>query len=330
MAYDGRIMRQALARFEEDKQRRAAEFARRRDRLYAAEPRLREIENQLRATMSRLIASALRRGADPVPAVKVLRDENLELQAERADLLREMGYPADYLEEKPACSLCGDTGYRDGQVCRCLREYYKRAQLAELSKLLDLGGQSFETFSFDWYSDDRGERKVSPRENMERNYDVCQDYARQFSLRSDNLLLMGQPGLGKTFLSACIARVVSERGYSVVYDTAEHIFSQMEEEKFRPEDAPEACEDVRRYLRCDLLIVDDLGTEMVTSFVQSALYQLINGRLLAGKKTVINTNLAPRQLGERYSPQVQSRFEGEYRILPFFGEDIRKLRRKQM
>ena len=297
MAYDGRIMRQALARFEEDKQRRAAEFARRRDRLYAAEPRLREIENQLRATMSRLIASALRRGADPVPAVKVLRDENLELQAERADLLREMGYPADYLEEKSACSLCGDTGYRDGQVCRCLREYYKRAQLAELSKLLDLGGQSFETFSFDWYSDDRGERKVSPRENMERNYDVCQDYARQFSLRSDNLLLMGQPGLGKTFLSACIARVVSERGYSVVYDTAEHIFSQMEEEKFRPEDAPEACEDVRRYLRCDLLIVDDLGTEMVTSFVQSALYQLVNGRLISGKKTVINTNLTPRQLG---------------------------------
>ena len=329
MAYDGRIMRQALARFEEDKQRRAAEFARRRDRLYAAEPRLREIENQLRATMSRLIASALRRGADPVPAVKVLRDENLEMQAERADLLREMGYPADYLEEKPACSLCGDTGYRDGQVCRCLREYYKRAQLAELSKLLDLGGQSFETFSFDWYSDDRGERKVSPRENMERNYDVCQDYARQFSLRSDNLLLMGQPGLGKTFLSACIARVVSERGYSVVYDTAEHIFSQMEEETFRPEDAPEACEDVRRYLRCDLLIVDDLGTEMVTSFVQSALYQLVNGRLISGKKTVINTNLTPRQLGERYLPQVQSRLEGEYRILPFFGEDIRKLRRRQ-
>ena len=215
-------------------------------------------------------------------------------------------------------------------MCRCLREYYKRAQLQELSKLLDLGGQSFETFSFDWYGTERGERKLSPRENMERNYDVCQDYARQFSSRSDNLLLMGQPGLGKTFLSACIARVVSERGFSVVYDTAEHIFSQMEEEKFRPEDSPGAREDVERYMQCDLLIMDDLGSEMVTSFVQSALYQLVNGRLTGGKKTVVNTNLTPRQLGERYSPQVQSRFEGEYRILPFFGEDIRKLRRKQM
>ena len=329
MSYDGKIMRQALARFEEDKQRRAAEFTRRRDRLYETEPRLKEIEQQLRATMPKLIASALRRGADPLPAVRVLQDENLDLQRQRMQLLTGMGYPADYLEEKPACPLCGDTGYHDGQVCRCLREYYKRAQLSELSRMLDLGNQSFETFSFDWYSDERGERKRSPRENMERVFDICQDYARHFSLAADNLLLTGQSGLGKTFLSASIARVVSDRGFSVVYDTAEHIFSQMEEEKFRPDDSSAACENVQRYQNCDLLIVDDLGTEMVTSFVQSALYQLINGRLLAGKKTVINTNLAPRQLGERYSPQVQSRLEGEYRVLPFFGEDIRKLRRRQ-
>ena len=329
MSYDGRIMHQALARFDEEKQRRGAEFAARRDRLYQAEPRLREIEQQLRSTMSRLISSALRRGTDPLPAVRVLRDENLALQQERAQLLRGMGYPADYLEEKPACPLCGDTGYQDGRVCRCLREYYKRAQLAELSQLLDMGSQSFETFSFDWYSDERGERKRSPRENMERVFDICQDYARHFSPAADNLLLTGQPGLGKTFLSASIARVVSERGFSVVYDTAEHIFSQLEQEKFRPEESPAACEDAERYRKCDLLIMDDLGTEMVTGFVQSALYQLVNGRLLAGKKTVINTNLAPRQLGERYSPQIQSRLEGEYRVLPFFGEDIRKLRRKQ-
>ena len=329
MSYDGKIMRQALARFDEDKQRRAAEFQRRRDRLYAAEPRLKEIEQQLRATMPKLIASALRRGTDPLPAVRVIRDENLALQQERTQLLTGMGYPADYLTEQPACPLCGDTGYYDGQVCRCLREYYKKAQLSELSKLLDMGSQSFETFSFDWYSDERGQRKRSPRENMERNFDICQDYARHFSPAADNLLLTGQPGLGKTFLSASIARVVNDRGFSVVYDTAEHIFSQMEEEKFRPDESSAAHQDVARYLNCDLLIMDDLGTEMVTSFVQSALYQLINSRLLAGKKTVINTNLAPQQLGERYSPQIQSRLEGEYRVLPFFGDDIRKLRRRQ-
>ena len=328
MAYDGRIMRQALARFEEDKQRRGADFARRRDRLYAVEPQLREIEQQLRATMPKLISSALRRGTDPLPAVRVLRDENLALQRQRAELLTGMGYPADYLEEKPACPLCGDTGYQNGEVCRCLREYYKRAQLQELSKLLDLGGQSFETFSFDWYSQERGERKLSPRENMERNYDVCQDYARQFSPRSDNLLLMGQPGLGKTFLSACIARVVSEKGYSVVYDTAGHVFGRFEARKFSREEDDRAEEDVDRILRCDLLILDDLGTEMTTAFVQSALYEIVNTRLLAGKSTIINTNLGMTELNQRYLEQVSSRIEGEYQVLIFFGEDIRRKKRE--
>ena len=329
MSYDGKLMRRAMVRFEEAKQRRADALHARERAVYAVVPRIAEIDAALRETMSKLISSALRRGTDPRPAIEALKEENLALQRERAELLVAHGYPADYLEDKPNCPLCGDTGWRGSEVCSCLNDYYARVQLEELSRLLDLGTQSFETFSFDWYSDERGERKRSPRENMERVFDICQDYARHFSLAADNLLLTGQSGLGKTFLSASIARVVSDRGFSVVYDTAEHIFSQMEEEKFRPDDSSAACENVQRYQNCDLLIVDDLGTEMVTSFVQSALYQLINGRLLAGKKTVINTNLAPRQLGERYSPQVQSRLEGEYRVLPFFGEDIRKLRRRQ-
>ena len=181
MSYDGRLMRQALARFDEDKQRRAAEFARRRDRLYEAEPRLKEIEQQLRATMPKLIASALRRGTDPLPAVRVLRDENQELQRERAALLKGMGYPEDYLEEKPACPLCGDTGYLGGQVCRCLREYYKRVQLTELSRMLDLGSQSFDTFDTDWNSDQRAPGKTkSAREHMEWVYDTCEEYAHKF------------------------------------------------------------------------------------------------------------------------------------------------------
>ena len=123
--------------------------------------------------------------------------------------------------------------------------------------------------------------------------------------------------------------MVSDRGFSVVYDTAEHIFSQMEEEKFRPDDSSAACENVRRYQNCDLLIVDDLGTEMVTSFVQSALYQLLNGRLLAGKSTIISTNLDPDQIGRRYSAQIMSRLEGEFELLPFTGQDIRLLKREQ-
>ena len=328
MAYDGRIMRQALARFEEDKQRRGADFARRRDRLYAVEPQLREIEQQLRATMPKLISSALRRGTDPLPAVRVLRDENLALQRQRAELLTGMGYPADYLEEKPACPLCGDTGYQNGEVCRCLREYYKRAQLQELSKLLDLGGQSFETFSFDWYSQERGERKLSPRENMERNYDVCQDYARQFSPRSDNLLLMGQPGLGKTFLSACIAREVAAKGCSVAYETASHLFSKLEKHRFHPDE--ESAREMKRLNEADLLIIDDLGTELPGNFVTASLYTLVNDRLLAGKPMVVSTNLTVGELSQRYSPQVSSRLQGSFQLLPFVGQDIRVMRQQRL
>lgn len=329
MAYDGSIMQRALARYDQDKQRRADELEQRRRTAFTRQPRLAEIERELRGTMGRIVTSALQKGTDPLPAIRVLRDENLELQRERAELLTAMGEPIDYLDDKPACPLCGDTGYRKGQVCDCLKKYYAHEQLHELSRLLPLGEATFDSFRFDYYDDavwpDYG---TSPRANMERNFDVCRDYAQQFSKGSGNLLLSGGTGLGKTFLSACIARVVSDGGYSVVYDTAGRIFSRFEEAKFRGDAEGDA--DAKRCQRCDLLIVDDLGTEMTTSFVQSALYQLVNGRLMEGKATIISTNLAPEELGTRYGGAVLSRLEGEYEILPFFGEDIRRLKRQMM
>ena len=169
------------------------------------------------------------------------------------------------------------------------------------------------------------------RENMEKLYKVCRDYAQNFGrYYFDDLFLSGSTGLGKTFLSACIARTVSENGFSVVYDTAGNIFAQFEIQKFSRdgEDAREARDGTRRYLGCDLLILDDLGSEMTTPFVQSALYQLINTRLTAGARTVISSNLTMDDVRRRYSPQIASRLEGEYRVLPFFGQDIR-IQRKQ-
>ena len=293
MSYDGIIMQRAIARFDQARQRREAELDQRRREVFARQPRLRDIDRTLRTTMSRIVAAAAKKGEDPLPALRVLRDENLSLQRERAALLEDMGYPADYLEDKPACSLCGDTGYTRSGVCACLKQYYAREQLAELSRLLPLGEARFDTFRFDLYDsavwDSYG---VSPRANMERNFDVCRDFARQFSRGSGSLLLSGGTGLGKTFLSACIAREVSDA-------------------------------DVRRCESCDLLILDDLGTEMTTAFVQSALYQIVNGRMLSGRSTIISTNLAPEELGHRYGAPILSRIEGAYQILPFFGEDIR-------
>jgi len=329
VAFDGKIMRRAQQRFEEDRRSREEQFQARRERIFQIQPRLRKIEQELQSTMSRIITGALRRGTDPIPAIESLREENLGLQEERGKLLAALGLAADELEEKPACSLCGDTGYRNGQVCRCLRRYYAEEQKKELSQMLDLGNQSFDTFSLDWYPDqvEPGQRK-SARSHMEETvYNNCAEYAHQFGRKGGNLLLFGAPGLGKTHLSAAIAREVSDQGFSVVYDTAGRVFQRFEAQKFGREEGDEA--DVSRVLSCDLLILDDLGTEMTTAFVQSALYQIVNTRLMEKRSTIINTNLSPEKLALRYTPQLASRIEGEYQLLPFVGKDIRKLKKER-
>ena len=304
MAYDGKIMRRALQAFEEERRAREEREARRREDIFRRAPRLREIDRELRAAMGRLVTVTFRRGTDPGEEVARLRVENLRLQRERQALLEQLGLPEDCLEEKPACPLCGDTGYRD------------------------LGSQSFDTFSLEWYSDrvEPGERKSARSHMEERVYNSCAEFAHRFGRRFENLLFFGAPGLGKTHLSAAIAREVSGAGWSVVYDTAGHVFRVFEDEKFGRE---EAGEDVERVLRCDLLILDDLGTELTTAFVQSALYEIVNTRLVERRSTILSTNLMPSDLGRRYSPQAASRIEGEYQLLPFVGEDIRRLKRER-
>lgn len=173
MAYDGRLLRLAQERYEADRSVREADLAEQREQLYARRPRLREIQDQLRRTASRVMAAALRRGEDPLPEIQRLREENLSLQAERQMLLAELGLPDNALEDTPLCPFCNDTGYRGGEMCRCLKTYYVEEQRKELSKLLDLGSQSFDTFDTDWYSDQRAPGKTkSAREHMEWVYDT--------------------------------------------------------------------------------------------------------------------------------------------------------------
>ena len=334
MGYEASVLRRATKRLEEARRAREAAQDRLRGEIYAKLPRAAAIDRELRQTIVHIISASLRDGGDPAPALGEVREKNLALQRERAGLLEAHGYPADALDDKPACPKCGDTGWVGANMCACLKKLCAQEQIAELSKLLDLGEQSFDTFSLDYYSPLPwpGE-SLSPRENMEFVLELCSSYARRFGkFYFRNLFLTGAPGLGKTFLSACIARTVAEKGFSVVYDTAVNIFSRFEEQKFARdrEEAGEARDETRRYLGCDLLILDDLGSELTTPFVQSALYTLINSRLTADKGTVISSNLTMDQVRARYTPQIASRLEGEYRALPFYGEDIRLLRKQRL
>jgi len=333
MGYDPNVLRRATQRLEEGRKHRSEQLQLRRREVYARQPRLSQLDRAMRGTMAELIGATLRRGEDTTAAVEAIREKNLALQRERAELLEQMGLPGDALDDTPACALCGDTGWKGASMCQCLKRLCTQEQIKELSKLLELGEQSFDSFRLDYYSQTPWPGKgASPRENMELVYEVCLNYAQKFGrFYFKNLFLSGAPGLGKTFLSACIARTVSENGYSVVYDTAGNIFAQFETRKFQRDasDFQEARDDTRRYLTCDLLILDDLGSELTTQFVQSALYELINTRLVSGKHTVISSNLTMEEAARRYSPQIASRLEGEYHVLHFFGDDIRLLKKNR-
>lgn len=326
MAYTSEIIRQATQQL--DRRRTAHQSRQRalRADLYEQLPQLREIDNQLHAGMLALTAAAFNFDQDPTEQVAQIRQQNQALQARRTKLLTDHGYEPDCLD-KPLCPKCSDRGWIGSTMCDCLKELCDQEQIKSLSSLLDLGEQSFETFSLDWYSTEYDqELGMSPRDNMVLVEKVCRNYAEKFGkFLIHNLFLTGDPGLGKTFLSACIARVVSQKGFSVVYDTAVTIFTNFEDAKFgRGQGGQEA---VDRYLSCDLLILDDLGSELTSTMSQSALYTLINTRLMGDKHTVISSNLSLEDIRRRYQPMIASRLEGEYRELTFVGQDIRVLRK---
>ena len=332
MSLDGKLLHRAREIFAENKATHEAALQGRRETMYKTLPRLREIDEALRQTVRDTINLALvEHTPDIEKRLTAIGEANQSLQSEACTLLTAHGYPADYLDDAPLCRVCKDTGHAGAAICACIKDIYLTLQTAELSNLLNLGAEHFDAFSLDYYDD----RTIDPRfgmtarENMVLNQAVCQTYADKFGPDSNNLLLIGEPGLGKTFLSACIAKVVSDSGFSVVYDTAQSLFARFEEEKFgRSSNLDETQSEINRYLNCDLLILDDLGTEMTTSFVVSTLYTLINTRLLRKKQTIISSNYSLESLAGKYNPQIMSRLEGEYEVLTFFGRDIRKLKKE--
>ena len=329
MTLDRTVFARARAVLEERRKAREDMMARRREEAAGSIPGLNEIDTELRNVMSGVFRAALE-GGDAEDKIRAAGEESLRLQEERRRLLENAGFPRDYLDEKEDCPRCRDTGFAGTEPCDCLMEIYRKEQARELSALTRLQGENFDSFQLFWYSNDRNESGISPRAHMRAVLEYCRSYARSFSSRSDNLLFTGGPGLGKTFLSACIAGTVSENGHSVVYQTAGEVFSAFEKARFgKGEQEEEAEAALNRLMNCDLLILDDLGTEMTNSLTVAGLYELINTRLSGGKKTIISTNLTPSELAGRYSPQVSSRILGEYEILRFAGEDIRILKKRE-
>ena len=325
MGYSAQVIARAQQRLSEQKADKESRYRAALMQAYAKEPRLQEIDAQLRRTMTLAAKTAFLEGTDAREAMSAAREANLQLQAERQQLV-ETRFPKGFLDESPVCDRCGGNGYLGSSMCACLSRLCVIEQKKEISMLTN-GQETFDRFRLDYYPERVDPAYgASPRAIMERNYKYCCQYARNFAEGIGNLLFVGGTGLGKTYLSACIANAVTDRGFSVAYESAPGLFSKLERDRFSPDEESRAA--VSALKNCDLLIIDDLGTEMPGNFVTAALYSLLNDRLLAGKNMLISTNLNIDEMAKRYSPQIASRVQGQFRGLTFVGEDIRVLKSK--
>jgi len=279
--------------------------------LYAEIPALAPLDREISSVGVRVMRAAIA-GGDVEAAVAKMKEEHAALRARRAALLAAHGYAPDATDIRYRCERCLDTGFVGTRMCVCMREALIRAgcESSGLGALLDR--QTFDSFSLDYYRGD-------DRRAMEKNVAALRDFAAHFEeRRGENYLLIGATGLGKTHLSTAVAGAVIAAGGDVVYVTAHEVFSAYEKTRFGEGEGGED-----RFLSCDLLIVDDLGTELTNNFTLSCLYNLLNTRLNRRLSTILSTNLTPKELRARYADRITSRLFGEYRPLLFGGSDVR-------
>ena len=328
MAFDGKLLARARTQLDLIRSDNQAEHQRRLSLVYARVPEIQRMDETMRRQMTELVRLTISHPVDLKERLAALEKDNLDIQMRRAELLVENGWPVEYLDDIYSCPKCRDSGVYEGGVCSCLEKLYNKELTKELGTLLQHGDESFERFDLNYY-DAAPVGGVSPRETMTMVLGACRKFADNFPAVSANLLFQGGTGLGKTYLSACIARVVAAKGYSVCYDSAAAALEAFEVQKFSrdPEASEAANARVRRMLDCDLMILDDLGTEMISSISTSALYTLLNTRLVNGNKIIISTNCSDEELQKKYTPQIYSRIKGEFLRLPFVGRDIRLIRK---
>ncbi|MBQ1435503.1 MAG: ATP-binding protein [Clostridia bacterium] len=307
-------------------QKRAAALRRQTENRAAAakkDARFTGIERELALTVSELI-SAVAEGNGAEEKTRAAREKNLSLQSERRALLKKYGLPDDFLDIKYECKKCGDEGFAGAEMCSCYADALKAEAHKTFNLSIHMPDATFETFDTSLYTGDAPEDDMTPRENAELALKACRRFVRDFSKSDENILLTGKNGLGKTHLSSAIAHALIDEGFDVVYETAGAIFTLMEDVRFG-RISEEAQYRTDRLSQCDLLIIDDLGSEFTTQFVRAALFSVVNSRLMSDKKMIISTNLTPEAIGELYDERVYSRIAGRFTTIELYGDDIRQI-----
>mgnify|MGYP000009388227 FL=1 len=319
MAYSKETYKKAEQELAQRRNRALAEREEHHRIAVEAVPEILEVEERMSSAGLATIKALGMGAADAKEYIKKLSKINLSTQAQRKLLLKNGGFPVDWLDVRYSCKKCEDKGYVNGLMCDCFKELLTSIEYEKLCSKLPVNDCRFENFKLDYYPDGVG---TSPRKRMESVLNYCKTYAVDFNRKSSSLLLYGHTGLGKTHLSLAIAGRVVEAGYGVIYSSAQNLFNKLEKEKFGRSDGNTE----ENILNCDLLIIDDLGAEFTTQFTISSLYNIVNSRGLEDKSTIISTNLSPEQLLSTYSERIASRILNNYTLLRFDGTDIRQIK----
>lgn len=287
--------------------------------VHAKLPDVMMIDRVLEQTGAKIMSIVCSGDADAKEKIALLREENQKITARRKELLLENGYPEDYTDVKYECEKCGDSGYVDTKMCDCMRKklVYAGYESSGMSALLR--SQTFDNFDLSYYVSNK-----EAFEKMTHAFNTMKMFAESFAAQNgENLALFGDTGLGKTHLSSAVAGKVIERGFDVVYVSAVSMISDFENRRFGGGMNAEYG-DTERYTNCDLLIIDDLGTEMINQFTVSCVYNVINTRLNKRLSTILSTNLTQGEFRQKYWDRITSRVFGEYKPLLFSGTDIRR------
>lgn len=320
------ILKALLIDYDRKRQKAEHDLAERKDEIYSILPRIKAIDKEIKFTGLELSRSALKNPERVEEITAEIRSKLQVLKDEKAAILTQHNIPQNYMSAHYECEFCKDTGYLKGHKrCRCLTQSlidvgYKNSNIGEI-----LSKENFDNFDITIFSEtNQSNEEHSPRDNMKMILSVCESFVFNFKAsKLENLLFYGPPGLGKTFLCNCMAKALLDRGNIVLYQTSFRIIDTIESYRFSDKKKGVSRQNYDMLFKADLLIIDDLGTEMNNSFTNAEIFNIINTRLLNNKKTIISTNLSPVELREVYNDRISSRIFGNYELLRFFGNDLR-------
>lgn len=325
MSYDKSIYDQAEAelsrrRFDAEKLQKA-----RTSKITGEIPEIAELDNELTQTVIELSKLIVAKQGDFEQRFNSIRENNLQAQRLKAELLTAHGYPADYLDVNYFCEKCSDKGFVNGIRCDCFERLLKKYAIERLNRSANMPQCDFEHFSLDYYNGQKTPDGTDCRDKMSEIYECCKSYADTFSTSSPSLFLYGKTGTGKTHISLSIAKRAAERGFNVAYGSLINYLTLIEREHFGKVEG--GGDTMNLLIGAELLILDDLGSEFSTGFYESVTYNIINSRINLSLPTIISTNLSVAELQNKYNDRIISRIFGSFNTLCFVGTDIRQIKR---